>query len=506
MSVISSFIKWAFFSKRIKRIEFFKKHPQQVQKATLLTLLTQAAKTEWGQKYNYSKIRSYEEFKTQVPVSSYEEVFPYIERMMKGEQNILWGSKINWFSKSSGTTNARSKFIPVSKESLQTANFRGGIDIYALYLENAKNSEIFLGKGLSIGGSFQESDTKGIFYGDVSAVMTQNLPFWAQYLRTPSLEVALLPNWEEKIERMAEECINQNVTSILGVPTWTIVLIQRLLESTGKKNIKEIWANLEVFFHGAVAFAPYKELFNQIAPNINYMEAYNASEGFFAMRDDLSRDDMLLMLDYGIFYEFVPMEEVESHFPNAITIENVELNKNYVLVISTNGGLWRYKIGDTVKFTSKNPYRIKISGRTKHFINAFGEELMVENADNAITAACKATNAIIAEFTACPIYMENSLEGSHQKGGHEWLIEFIQQPNDFEVFTKILDETLRKVNSDYDAKRYLNIALNPPMVRNMPQGTFHEWMKRRNKLGGQHKVPRLANTREYVDDILICNV
>lgn len=481
-----------------RRIKHFMQNAAEVQERQFFYLINKAKSTEWGKKYDYASIRNIEQFTQRVPVSAYEEIAPYIMRMMKGEQNILWNSPIHWFAKSSGTTNARSKFIPVSRESLIKCHFQGGKDLIALYLENNPQTKFALGKGLGIGGTFQESiETKGVFYGDVSAVVTQQLPTWAQKLRAPSLEVAMLAKWEEKIERMAQETMHQNITSLLGVPTWMVVLLQRILEITGKKNIHEVWENLEVFFHGAVAFQPYRTLFNQIAPNLKYMEVYNASEGFFGLQDDMSRDDMLLMLDYGIFYEFVPIDEWDKPFPKTLTISEVEPDTNYAMVISTNGGLWRYRIGDTVKFTSLNPYRIKITGRTKHFINAFGEELMVENADIAIAKACEYTHATIVDFTACPIYI-----GDGSKGGHEWLIEFEQQPTDLNFFVEILDKTLREVNSDYDAKRYQDLALQKPVVHSLPTGTFYEWFKRKGRLGGQYKVPRLSNSREIVEDIL----
>jgi GH3 auxin-responsive promoter len=496
MQLLLPAVRW-FLEKPYPRIEYFMKHPYEVQDKMFHSLLLSAKNTEWGRKYEYASIKNYEQYQKKVPVSSYEDFSPHIEKMMQGERNILWQTPVKWFSKSSGTTNARSKFIPVSQEALQRCHFQGGRDLMALYVHNHPKTKAFIGKGLSIGGSFQESPTKGIYYGDVSAVMLQQLPKWVQLIRTPKLSTAILPKWEEKIEMMAQETLSQNVTNILGVPTWTIVLLQRILEITGKKHIKEVWGNLECFFHGAVSFQPYKELFNTLAPDINYMEVYNASEGFFALQDDLSRDDMLLMLDYGIFYEFIPLDEIDNPYPKSYTLDEVELDTNYAMVISTNAGLWRYKIGDTVKFTSKFPYRIKISGRTKHFINAFGEELMVENADTAITAACKATNAAIINFTACPIYIE---EG--KKGGHEWILEFERQPSDLQKFTEVLDETLREINSDYDAKRYQDMALQMPVVHNVPSGTFYNWLKMKGKLGGQYKVPRLANSREFVDEIL----
>jgi hypothetical protein len=421
---------------------------------------------------------------------------------MKGEQNILWPSEIKWFSKSSGTTNARSKFIPVSQESLEDCHFKGGKDLLSIYVNNFPETKLFDGKGLAVGGSHQINEldpSASSYYGDVSAVIMQNLPPWAQFIRTPSLETALMGNWEEKIEKLARETIRENVTNIAGVPTWTVLLIQRVTDMAMKKNILEVWPNLEVFFHGAVAFAPYRTLFQSIIPSgkMLYWETYNAIEGFFGIQDQQNSEALLLMLDYGIFYEFIPMEELDKENPKAVPLSDVELDKNYAMVISTNSGLWRYNIGDTVKFTSKFPYRIKISGRTKHFMNAFGEEIIVENAETAITKACEITGAVIDNFTAAPVYLK---EG--KKGRHEWIIEFKVPPTDPDEFTRILDETLRAINSDYDAKRAHNLALVEPKVHSAGEGTFYNWMKRRGKLGGQNKVPRLANSREYVDEIL----
>jgi hypothetical protein len=399
-------------------------------------------------------------------------------------------------------TNARSKFIPVSQEALEDCHFKGGKDLLSIYVNNFPETKLFNGKGLAVGGSHQINEldpTATSYYGDVSAVIMRNLPPWAQFIRTPSLETALMGNWEEKIDKLALESVKDNVTNIAGVPTWTILLIQKIVELEKKNNILEVWPNLEVFFHGAVAFAPYRKLFQTLIPSdkMQYWETYNASEGFFGIQDQKDSEELLLMLDYGIFYEFIPPEEIESENPRAIRLSDVELDKNYAMVISTNSGLWRYNIGDTIKFTSRYPYRIKISGRTKHFINAFGEEVIVENAEAAVTKACEFTGAVIDNFTAAPVYLD---EG--KKGGHEWIIEFKVQPSNLDEFTRILDETLRGINSDYDAKRAHNLALIPPKVHSVNEGTFYNWMKRRGKLGGQNKVPRLANSSEYVDDIL----
>jgi hypothetical protein len=488
--------------KRIHQIELFIKYPHQVQEELFKKLVQTARYTEFGLQYDFSSIQTYEQFRDRVPIHTYEKTFPYIDRLMKGEQNILWPSEIKWFSKSSGTTNARSKFIPVSQEALDDCHFKGGKDLLSIYVNNYPDTKLFDGKGLAVGGSHQINEldpSASSYYGDVSAVIMQNLPPWAQFIRTPSLETALMGNWEEKIEKLARETIRENVTNIAGVPTWTVLLIQRVADMAGKRNILEVWPNLEVFFHGAVAFAPYRTLFKSIIPSdrMRYWETYNASEGFFGIQDQTNSEELLLMLDYGIFYEFIPMAELEKENPRAIPLSEIELETNYAMVITTNSGLWRYNIGDTVKFTSKYPYRIKISGRTKHFMNAFGEEIIVENAEAAITRACEITGAVIDNFTAAPIYLQ---EGN--KGRHEWIIEFKVPPVNQQEFARILDETLREINSDYDAKRTQNLALIEPMVHSAGEGTFYNWMKKRGKLGGQNKVPRLANSREYVDELL----
>jgi hypothetical protein len=429
-------------------------------------------------------------------------LYPYIELLLKGDQNILWPSEVSWFAKSSGTTNNRSKFIPVTSEALEDCHFKGGKDMISIYLNNYPESKIFTGKGLVIGGSHQinqfDENSKS-YYGDVSAVIIKNLPFWTHIKKTPPMEIALMSEWESKIEKMAQVTSEENVTSIYGVPTWTIVLINRILELKEARNILEVWPNLELFVHGAVAFTPYRRLFSQLIPSgeMRYMETYNASEGFFGIQDMKNSDELLLMLDYGVYYEFIPFDEINNDHPRIYNLDEIEIGKNYAIVISTNAGLWRYKIGDTIRFTSKYPFRFKISGRTKHFINAFGEELIIENAEQGITKACDITGAIIGDYTAGPIYFK---EGG--KGGHEWIIEFKKDPSELNTFIEVLDDTMRQLNSDYDAKRYKNIALQKPVVHPVRQGTFYNWMKKRNKLGGQNKVPRLVNSREYLDDIL----
>ncbi len=501
MQLINSILTWVM-KKRIHQMELFMKYPHDVQDEILKKLMLTARGTVFGRKYAFTELLHYEDFKRRVPVSNYKNLFPYIERTMRGEQNVLWPSEIKWFAKSSGTTNARSKFIPVSEEALEECHLKGGKDLLSLYVNNHPNTHMFSGKGLAVGGSFQVNEfdlSSSSFYGDVSAVIMQNLPPWAQFIRTPSLDVALMNNWEEKIDRLAQETAKVNVTNIAGVPTWTVLLIQAILEKEKKGNILEVWPNLEVFFHGAVSFQPYKSLFKTLIPSeaMCYWDTYNASEGFFGIQDRKGADDLLLMLDYGVYYEFIPFEEMDEEFPETIGLGEVEIGKNYAMVISTNAGLWRYVIGDTVKFTSTSPYRIKISGRTKHFINVFGEEVIIENAETAITQACEQTGAVIDNFTVGPIYLEQA-----QRGGHEWIIEFKVKPPDLIAFTHLLDQSLRGLNSDYDSKRAYDLALMLPKVHSVEEGTFYNWMKKRGKLGGQHKVPRLSNTREYIDDIL----
>ncbi|PWG80042.1 GH3 auxin-responsive promoter family protein [Pararcticibacter amylolyticus] len=499
MTFVNSIFTW-FMKKRMHQIELFIKYPHDVQDEVFRNLIASARNTEWGKRYNYDAIFNQEQFKQNVPVQTYETLKPYIERMMKGEQNILWSTEINWFAKSSGTTSDRSKFIPVSFESLEECHFKGGKDMLSIYCNNRPDSLIFTGKSLALGGSHQVNQlNENINYGDLSAVLIKNLPFWAEFYRTPDMSITLMDNYEQKIEQMALATANVNVTNISGVPTWTVVLAKKLLELTGKDNLLEVWPNLELYIHGAVKFTPYREQFKKLIPSdsMYYLETYNASEGFFGIQDLSDSEEMLLMLDYGIFYEFLPMEHIGEENPKTLGLQEVELHKNYALIISTNGGLWRYMIGDTIKFTSLSPYRIQITGRTKHFINAFGEELIVDNAEQALTKACSETGAIIRDYTACPIYFSGD-----EAGGHEWIIEFEQHPGNADQFTDVLDNTLRELNSDYDAKRFKDMALRRPLVHLAPQGTFYNWLKGRGKLGGQHKVPRLANERQYVEQIL----
>lgn len=499
MTLFNSVFTW-FMKKRIHQIELFMKYPNEVQREWFEQLISSAEDTEWGRNYDYKSISTPQQFKERVPIQTYDTLKPYIERMLKGEQNVLWPSEIRWFAKSSGTTNDRSKFIPVSEESLEECHFKGGKDLLTIYFNNRPNARMFTGKILTLGGSHQISQlSPDTSFGDLSAVLMKNLPLWAEFHRTPDLDIALLENFEEKIEKMAYATKDVNVTSLSGVPTWNLLLFKRILEITGKNNLLEVWPNLELYFHGAVNFTPYREQFKKLIPNdsMYYLETYNASEGFFGIQDLDDSGDMLLMLDYGVFYEFLPLELLHDENPLTLDLDQVELDKNYALIISTNAGLWRYLIGDTVRFTSLAPYRIQITGRTKHFINAFGEELIIDNAERALDEACQQTGAIIRDYTAAPVYFNDN-----ECGAHEWVIEFEKKPAEFDRFIDLLDETLRRVNSDYDAKRFKDMALRRPQIQVAPRGTFFNWMKEKGKLGGQHKVPRLANNREYVDSIL----
>ncbi len=484
---------------RIHQIELFKKYPHDVQEEWRQSLVYQARNTEWGRTYDFKSIKNADKFRERIPIQDYESLKPSINRLLKGEQNILWNTDVKWFAKSSGTTNDKSKFIPVTIEALEECHFKGGKDLLSIYCNNHPDTKLFDGKILSMGGSHQmTSFSNDSFYGDLSAILIQNLPFWIQFIRTPELSIALMENWEEKIEKMAHATMKEDVTNISGVPSWTLILIKRIMELSGKNDLHDVWPNLELFVHGAVCFTPYREQFNKLIPSskMNYVETYNASEGFFGIQDNSSSEEMLLMLDYGIYYEFMPMEEYGKENPRTLLLHEVEKDVNYALIISTNAGLWRYMIGDTIKFTGISPYRIKITGRTKHFINAFGEEVIIDNAEKALDIACKKSDAVIKEYTAAPIYFSDN-----ENGAHEWLIEFEEAPKNLEYFTEVLDNALKSINSDYEAKRYQNIALRMPVVQALETGTFYTWMKSRGKLGGQHKVPRLSNDRQYVEEI-----
>ncbi len=498
--LFNSVISW-YFKKRIQQVQHSINNAIDVQNSTWLNLIHNGVRTTFGMAHGFSSIKSRDSFRKNVPIQTYESLKPYIERLMLGHQFELWPSEIKWFAKSSGTTSSKSKFIPVSFEALEECQFKGARDLMTIYCHNNAATKIFEGKSLMIGGSHEINQLNNNSYcGDLSAVMMNNLPFWVNLLSTPKPEIALMSDWEIKLEKMARSTKNDDVTSISGVPTWTMLLINRLLEITDSKNILDIWPNLELYMHGGVGFDPYRRPFEKLipSPTMNYMETYNASEGFFGIQDTLSpTGDMLLMMDYGIYYEFMPMEEYGKVEPKTLLLEEVEVNTNYALVITTNAGLWRYLIGDTIMFTDINPFRFKITGRTKLFINAFGEELIIENAEMALTKACKSTNASIRDYTAAPIYFKDK-----NSGGHQWLIEFDKKPNDLKKFELELDASLKSVNSDYEAKRQGDLALKPPQIMMCDPGTFYKWMKTKGKLGGQNKVPRLSNNREIVDDIL----
>ena len=500
-ALFNSVVNW-FIKQRIDQIQNFIDHPIETQKGILSSLLYHAEETEYGKIHGFSSVSNYEDFKRNVPIVSYEDFEPYIEKARQGQRDIIWPGLIRQFAKSSGTTNAKSKFIPITDESLEYCHFKAGKDLVSIYANNHPENQLFAYKNLRLGGSAEVYEQFNTKFGDLSAILIDNLPFWVEITTTPSKKVSLMSEWETKLKAIVSEVKNAEVGSLTGVPSWMMVLLQRVLKETNAGSISEIWPNLEVFFHGGISFKPYRDQYRQIiGKDINYYEIYNASEGFFGIQDQHGSDEMLLMLDYGIFYEFIPMEDFGKENPRVLSLENVEKNKNYALVITTNGGLWRYLIGDTVCFTSLNPFRIKISGRTKHYINAFGEELMIDNVECALHKACEKTGAQITEYTGAPIFMSGN--GS---GAHEWIFEFSKEPSSLEDFTDIFDEHLKSINSDYEAKRYLNMTLKRPVVNVAKPNLFYHWMKSRGKLGGQNKVPRLCNDREYIDPLLMLNV
>ncbi len=499
--LVNSIASW-FLKKRFHQIELFLKYPNEVQEELLFNLIETAKDTQIGKAFDFASIKSYKTFSERVPVSSYEDYQDSIERSRLGENNIFWPRPIKWYAKSSGTTNSKSKFIPVSTESLEDCHYAGSKDLLCMYLNNNENSQLFTGKGLRLGGSKELYKENGTIFGDLSAILIDNMPFWAEFSSTPSNKVSLMSDWEYKMKAIIEETTNENVTSLAGVPSWMLVLLNSVLEHTNKSNILEIWPNLEAYFHGGISFNPYVDQYKAILPksDFKYYEIYNASEGFFAIQDRNNSNELLLMLDYGIFYEFIPMDTYGTSKQKIIRLSDVEKGKNYALLITTNAGLWRYKIGDTIRFTSTNPYRIRVSGRTKHHINAFGEELIIENAENALKKVCKTTDSEIVDYTAAPIFMKGK-----EKGAHEWLIEFKTPPKDINQFNKLFDDALKSLNSDYEAKRYNNMTLNSPKINVAREKLFYDWLKQNNKLGGQHKVPRLSNTREYINPLLDLN-
>lgn len=501
LSIINSIVSW-ILKKRIHQIELFIKYPHDVQNELLLQLIQRAKFTEIGKKYDFSSIFSYSQFAERVPVSTYEEVEPLIERSRKGENNIYWPEPIKYFAKSSGTTNAKSKFIPVSTDALENCHYKAGKDMLCLYLNNNEDSQLFTGKSLRLGGSKQLYADNNTIFGDLSAILIDNLPFWAELSSTPNSKVSLMSEWNEKMKAIVKETKNENVTSLLGVPSWLLVLLNNVMQDVNKSSLLEIWPNAEVYFHGGISFEPYREQYQKLFPkeNFRFYENYNASEGFFAIQDRNNTNDMLLMLDYGIFYEFIPMDTFATSHQKTVSLADVQMNKSYAVVITTNSGLWRYLIGDTVRFTSLNPYRIKITGRTKHYINVFGEELMIENTDKALAITANEFQVDIVEYTVAPVFMEGK-----EKGAHEWMIEFKKDPSDLKAFAKRLDENIQNINSDYEAKRYNSMTLNELKLNVAKPNLFHLWLSKQDKLGGQNKIPRLSNDRSYLEQLKTLN-
>lgn len=492
-----------FFLHRLKAIARYATDAEEIQRKVLARLLREAAQTAYGRDHGFGEIRSYEEFSRTVPVNTYEELKGFIDRMRHGERDVLWKGRVEWYAKSSGTTNDKSKFIPVSSAGLHDTHYAGGTDAVALYLHSHPESRLFDGRALILGGSHQPNyNLPGSLVGDLSAILIENINPVVNLFRVPKKRVALLSDFEEKRDLIAREALRKNVTNLSGVPSWMMGVITRVLELSGKQYLDEVWPNLEVFFHGGIAFTPYRELYRSLIrnPRMHYMETYNASEGFFGLQSDLTDPAMLLMLDYGVFYEFIPLEDVGKEQPQVVPLWEVETNRNYAIVITTSCGLWRYQIGDTVRFTQTRPYKFVISGRTKSFINAFGEELIVDNAEQGLAEACQQTGAQVREYTAAPVFMDET-----GKCRHQWVIEFTKMPANVGEFATILDRTLQNVNSDYEAKRHKDITLQPLEIIVGRTDLFHDWLSSRGKLGGQHKVPRLANNRAIIEEVIALN-
>ena len=501
---LTSIVNKLYFQPRRRELERYINKGEEMQHEILQYLVKRGKDTEYGRKYLFSTINNYNDFAQNIPLNTYEELKGYIDRMRHGERNILWPGQVKWYAKSSGTTNDKSKFIPITHEGLQNVHYQGGKDVLAYYLSNNPNSKLFSGKGLILSGSHSPNyNFSNSLVGDLSAILIENINPLANLVRVPSKEVALLSDFEVKRDRMAKEVISQNVTNISGVPSWMLSVLLRVMELSGKKHLQEVWQNLEVFFHGGISFTPYREQYEQLISkqDMQYMETYNASEGFFGIQDDPNDKSMSLMLDYGVYYEFLPMDEFESEKPNIVPLEGVEIGRNYAIIISTVCGLWRYEIGDTIQFTSVRPYKFVITGRTKYFINAFGEELIMDNAEKGIEAACKATGAQISDYTAAPIFMD-----SNAKCRHQWLIEFTKMPDSISDFERILDSKLQEINSDYEAKRFHDVTLQQLEVVVARKNLFNDWLKLKGKLGGQHKIPRLSNSRKNIDQMLAMNI
>ena len=499
---LTSIVGKAFLPRQIK-LQRHITDAETLQATVLRHLLQRAANTEYGRNHLFNNTRSYDDFARNVPVNTYEELKSDIDRMRHGESDVLWPGQVKWYAKSSGTTNDKSKFIPVSQEGLQHIHYQGGKDVVALYLRNNPHSRLFDGRSLILGGSHSPNyNLPGSLVGDLSAILIENINPLANLVRVPKKQTALLSDFEVKRDRIARETLGKNVTNISGVPSWMMSVLVRVLELSGKEHIEEVWPNLEVFFHGGIAFTPYRSQYEKLitSPKMHYMETYNASEGFFGIQNDPSDKSMLLMLDYDVFYEFMPVDQVGMPNPTGVPLTGVELNKNYAMLISTSCGLWRYMIGDTVMFTSRDPYKFVITGRTKYFINAFGEELIQDNAENGLLEACRETGAEVKEYTAAPVFMDQNAKCRHQ-----WVIEFAKLPDSIEHFADVLDKSLQQINSDYEAKRFHDITLQHLEVVVARQGLFDDWLKSKGKLGGQHKVPRLSNNRTVIDEVLEMN-
>lgn len=504
----TGFLNKIYFSKRQKAIEKYASHAKSIQMKIFRHLIRQGKKTVWGSEHNYSEIESYEQFRKNVHVNTYEELKGYIQQMREGKENILWPGIVRWYAKSSGTTNDKSKFIPVSGEGLKTIHYKGGTDCVAAYLKINPKSKLFSGKSLILGGSHAPNlNTPNSLVGDLSAILIENIPTAVNMVRVPKKQIALLSDFEEKRDKIAKAAMDMNITNISGVPSWMLSVLNRVMELKGTDRLDEIWPNLEVFFHGGVAFTPYREQYKNIIglPGMHYMETYNASEGFFGIQTDLNDPNMMLMIDYGVFYEFCPMDNLSDNgYPideeKIVPLWDITPGVNYAMIISTSCGLWRYMIGDTVKFSQKDPYKFVITGRTKHFINAFGEELIVDNAEKGLLQACVATGAQVKDYTAAPIFMD-----SNAKCRHQWIVEFAKKPGDIDEFATILDRSLQGINSDYEAKRHKDITLQPLEIIVAKPGLFDEWLKSKGKLGGQHKIPRLSNSRQYLEELLEMN-
>lgn len=499
--LFNSIASW-ILKKRIHQIELFIKYPHEVQEELLHNLLSKAHQTEIGMRYGFESIKNYDDFKNQIPLSNYESIESQIKRCRQGTQNIFWPTPIKWFAKSSGTTNSKSKFIPVSAQALEDCHYKAGKDMLSLYFNNNEDSQLLTGKCLRLGGSSELYNNNNSYFGDLSAIIIQNLPFWAELSSTPSNKTSLMAEWETKMKAIVEESIPEKVTSLAGIPSWMMVLLQNVLEETGQQTITDIWPNAEVYFHGGVSFKPYRELYNKLFPKngFQFYEIYNASEGFFGIQDRNNSDELLLMLDYGIFYEFIPFH-LNSSDEKIIPLSEVEIGINYALIITTNAGLWRYQIGDTIRFTCLSPYRIKVTGRTKHHINAFGEELIIDNAEKALAKVCASTQSIISNYTAAPIFMKKST-----KGAHEWIIEFEKAPVNLDEFSTMLDLAIQNENSDYEAKRYKNMTLQNLQIHKARKNLFYDWLRKKKKLGGQNKVPRLSNSRKLIEELLEMNL